>query len=393
MISIRPEVELLLCCARTIVEPDMAGRIQILVRQHIDWTYLIQIATYHRLTPLLYYNLCETAPEDCPTTILDKLRCLAHANAVRNIFLTQELIKLLNLFEAHEILVIPYKGPILAAVVYRNLALRLFDDLDILVHKWDYHFTVSELLAAHGWRLRSDYGWERSFVDATGRIGLDVHEGITHRVMPFRLSFDRVWKRCVTVSISGINVRTFTPSDLLIILCVQMAKDVAAHQIQLNKICDIAELVRSHQDIHWPWVLQEARRLGALGMLHVGLRTTTELLGIALPKEILQKNQAVHNLSSLVTHVRECVLGGTESGYSRPELLHAPRFLSEVRERVQDRVNHKYASLITTNIYDYSFVRLPRELFLLYYIVRPIRLIYKYGRILFRRIFELAIDA
>ncbi len=209
---------------------------------------------------------------------------------------------------------------------------------------------------------------------------LDVHEGITHRQMPFRLGFNRVWKRCVTVSIAGTSVRTFAPSDLLLILCVQLAKDVAVHKIQLNKICDIAELVRSQQDMDWKWVLRKARSLGALGMLHVGLRSAAELLGIAVPKDVLQKSQTVQSLNALVTHVRECVLGSTESEYIRPELLHASRFHAEVRERIRDRVDPKYIYLITPNTYDYAFVRLPRAWFSLYYVLRPIRLIYQYGR-------------
>ena len=386
MLSVPPEVQLLLCCARSIVEPNIAERIRALVQEKFDWTYLIQIAKYHALTPLVYDNLYETVPEGCPKAVLDKLEAITLANATRNIFLTQELLKLLNLFAVHEIPVIPYKGPVLAVSSYRKPILRVFNDLDILVHTWDYHFRVDTLLASHGWRRCSDYGWQRGFVDVSGQVFLDVHEGITHREIPFQLSFNRAWKRCDTVSISGSKLRTFSPSDLLMILCVQIAKDVAANKIQLNKICDLAEFIRSHQDIDWEWILREARRLGVQTILYLGLHTAAELLDMPLPKDILQKGQAIKHISSLITHVRECIIGVTENTYSHPELLNKSRFHAEVRERIRDRVDPKYTYLISTNSYDYSFVRLPRALFLLYYVVRPIRLICKYGSILFRQI-------
>jgi hypothetical protein len=85
----------------------------------------------------LYQSLNTTCPEAVPKANLAQLRNYFHANAQRNLFLTQELLKLLTLFKTNGISAIPYKGPVLAVAVYGNLALRQFGDLDILVHKRD----------------------------------------------------------------------------------------------------------------------------------------------------------------------------------------------------------------------------------------------------------------
>jgi len=58
-------------------------------------------------------------------------------NAARNVFLTNKLFEILNLFKKNDILALPFKGPVLAESVYGDLSLRQFVDLDILVHNHD----------------------------------------------------------------------------------------------------------------------------------------------------------------------------------------------------------------------------------------------------------------
>src|SRR5689334_10479117 len=129
----RPEVALLLSCARTEISPETAGRIRAFIQNGIDWTALIREATYHEVVPLLYHSLQTTCPEAVPEPVLAQLRTVFQATAWYNLCLTGELLTLLDLFATQGIAAIPYKGPILAAAVYGNLALRTFRDLDILV--------------------------------------------------------------------------------------------------------------------------------------------------------------------------------------------------------------------------------------------------------------------
>src|SRR5262249_9559360 len=126
----RPELRLLLYCARMYLEAREANQIKSLVSKDIEWTYLVRIARAHAVMPLLYRTLLSTCPDAVPNEILEQLRDHFYANAGRNLFLTKELLKLLHLFEANKIAAIPYKGPVLATSIYGNLALREFGDLD-----------------------------------------------------------------------------------------------------------------------------------------------------------------------------------------------------------------------------------------------------------------------
>lgn len=149
-ISTRFEDELLLCCARSHVDPKTAERIQNLLQEDLDWIYLIGTAFQHRVLPLLYSSLKNTSLKGVPQVILNQLHSHFHANTQNNLFLTKELLILLELFADHNISAIPFKGPVLAASAYGDLAWRQFSDLDILVHKQDF-LKAKDLLIRHGY--------------------------------------------------------------------------------------------------------------------------------------------------------------------------------------------------------------------------------------------------
>ena len=88
----RPEIELLLCCARTQPSSEISQQIQNLVQQSIDWGLLLQTAARHSVLPLLYQNLKTLCPEALPKPVLSELRNCFHLNATHNLFLTQELL-------------------------------------------------------------------------------------------------------------------------------------------------------------------------------------------------------------------------------------------------------------------------------------------------------------
>ena len=135
--AIRPGVELLLSCARTRLDNQGVERIEALVREELDWAYLVELAGKHGVMPLLYWNLHTVCPQAVHKDILDLLKRSFHENARRNLFLSGELLELLKLLEGEGIPAIPFKGPVLADFVYGNLALRSIWDLDLLVHKHD----------------------------------------------------------------------------------------------------------------------------------------------------------------------------------------------------------------------------------------------------------------
>src|SRR5262245_49297473 len=124
MASTRLEVQLVLCCARAHMDAERVRQLRGLLREDLDWSDVLQTAHRHAVMPLVYHNLKTLCPDAVPQAIFSQLRARFFANVGHNLFLTQKLLMLLRLLEMEGISAIPYKGPVLATVVYGNLALR-----------------------------------------------------------------------------------------------------------------------------------------------------------------------------------------------------------------------------------------------------------------------------
>jgi Uncharacterised nucleotidyltransferase len=383
-----PEIELILCCARTHITPSTAERIKTLLQQDINWNYLIKIASRNGIVPILSESLKTIGPEALPKDILSQLRNASYTNAQNNLLQTAELLKLLKLFEANKIPVIPFKGPVLTASVYGNLALRQFGDLDILVQEQDVSKAI-EVLISQGYILPSQLTEvDRKFpfqvkhfqesqhhqksynlVHQDRKVIVELHWLLTQKSFPFPLDFQHLWKNSKPLSIAGTIVPQFSPEDRLLYLCMHGAKHTWT---QLKWICDIAEILLSHQTLNWEQVMSEARRLGSDRMLRVGLFLTHELLGSTLPDELLSKINSDRLVKLLCLQVYEWLFE------KPPTEFEVYRFRLQVRERWADKIGYFLHLVITPTKKEWLFLPVPKSFCFIYYVVRPIRLIWKY---------------
>jgi hypothetical protein len=374
---LRRELRLLLHCARTSLGAQEANLIKTLVENDIDWPYLIRRSLAHGVMPLLYRTLNSTCADAVPKVILKQLREYFYANGGRNLFLTRELLKLLHLLEANEITAIPYKGPVLAALVYGNLAFRQFGDLDILVRERDYE-TAQRLLVDQGFRLTVEHEWESEFTDATGRVAVDLHRRIAPREFPSPLTFEYLSKRLQPLLLAGTTVPNLSPEDTLLMLSIQITKD---RYLKLAKICDVAELLRAHQSLNWAQALKQAKRLGGQRLLLFALCLTNHFLGAPLPQAAARELSSREFFHELVEQVaQQFFQQGTKS--SNDQLM-PKRFDWLMRERFRDKLWPYYLRYMRDVIVpcelDRHLLSLPRELSFLYYLIRPVRLLCKYA--------------
>lgn len=376
-----PEVELLLCCARSRPETADAGRIRALVQAGLDWEHLLALADRHGTLPLLYWNLNALCPEALPEATLARLRAFFQANARRNLFLTGELVALLRLLEAAGITAVPFKGPVLAASVYGNLALRQFSDLDILVQERDVP-RATELLVSQGYRswageARPAHQRERKFTHDGKGVAVDLHWGFTNRHIPFALDLERLWERLEPIALAGATLHTLAPEDLLLVLCVHGSKHAIPWE-GLNWIGDVAELFAARPELDWGRVTEQARQLGSQRMLHLGLRLARDLLDAPLSAAIQEKVEADRPAAALAARVRT-YLFAPASASCRFAGRHA--FQLRMRERWRDRFS--YTLLLRhemrPNARDREWVPLPGVLSFLHYPLRSLRLVREYG--------------
>jgi hypothetical protein len=374
-----PEIELLLCCARTYLAPPAVERVRILVRDGIDWAGLVEIARAQRLTPLLYASLCSTCSEAVPSPVLDGMRDYCGTTLLKNLLLTRELLELVVVFESAGVPMIPAKGPLLAMCVYGTLEVRPFNDLDLLVSEPDVP-RARELLLARGYVAGwSDSDWERKFEHPDRGIAIDLHHRIAPRHFPAPASFKAMWHDRRPVPCLNTTVLGMAPEHLLLWLSVDLARDCLHRKPRMLQVCDVAELIRAHPRLDCERVGALARAAGGGRILLVALQLARSLLGVEPPRGSLEALRADRVVHALAARVRPQLLRASDAAGFRA--LDSAFYL-RARERLTDKL--RYVSiralgparlLVTPTESDRRFVRLPPALALLYYVVRPIRIL------------------
>ena len=285
-----PEGQLLLYCSRNFfyLDKDNSHEIKTLLQQNIDWDYTLQMGEKHRIIPLIYNCIKLKGADLISQEIWQDLRKRFHKNTCHNLLITKETLSLLTKFQLANISIIPYKGTVFAAKFYGKTALRQVWDIDFWVTE-DNFSQACDLLTAEGYHVKEVFDREQSFFNSEKNIEVDLHLGFTPFYFPVNIDFALLETRTQKIEVLNSKVDTFCDEDLLLILCIQIAKDCWERRLHIEhllKVCDIAQLLRNSPNLQWHKVLERSRKQGSLRILYFGLFLANNLLDAPLPKEI-----------------------------------------------------------------------------------------------------------
>jgi Uncharacterised nucleotidyltransferase/Mycolic acid cyclopropane synthetase len=295
--QLRPERELVLRCTRRSPNAESAQRIRDLTQRDLDWLAVMAIAGDHHVSPLLYWNLQAIAPAALPPMWAGFLQRAFRGAVFRNLALSGELVKIVDVLEARGIRALPYKGPITAMLAYGNVALREFEDLDILVRHRDIANSM-DILVQLEYRAQDETAAPTDFAGKVPgqyqfwrdhRLLVELHTERTLRYIPQPLDMDQLEARRKPVTLGGRAVLTVCPEDMLVMLCVHGAKHFWS---RLQWIGDVAEISSADSAVDWDGVWRSAQQMGARRMLRFGLLLAHELLDAELPQDILRRVRA-----------------------------------------------------------------------------------------------------
>ena len=374
----RPEVALLLNCARGRLTESNKKQIQELVAGNCDWDYLLQLADRHGMQPLLHWHLNAVCSDAIPDDARQHLRVAFQRVSALNILLTHELQELLALFAENEVRAVPYKGPALALQLYGDVALRQFSDLDILVHPQDI-LRARDLLLARGYAQLPPLTEDQQavllrtqcnlpFTKERNRMIVELHWTVSAPSFARPFERDDFWSRLVNGQLQGKEIKLPCNEDLMLALCIHGSKHLWE---RLAWICDIAGLVRANPDLNWAELSQRARATGSERMLFLGLRLASELLQAQLPSEI---ETALNHDASIETLAKE-VVGDLFTPSPQPSGITGYfLFQMKARRRLRDKISYLRFTF-TPNEEDLVRLKLPASLNFIYYLVRPVRLV------------------
>ena len=262
-----------------------AVRIRELCAGGVDWKLLLQVAAQNSVLPLVALQLPAVAGYLLAPDQLDHLRSAARAAGIKSLQLSAELVSVIAALRAEKILALPYKGPVVAMQAYGDLALREFEDLDIILPQRDIQ-RAAAVMKELGYEARFPWILDRkalvpgeyNFVDRARRLIVELHTELTLRHFPVVPDIEELARGPSTVTIGGHGITTFSLEDTLVLLCIHGTKDFWE---RVSWVADVAEFVQRNE-LDWDAVLRRAEGWKASRMVRLGLALAVRLLDAPL---------------------------------------------------------------------------------------------------------------
>jgi len=373
-----PEIELLCCLTRP--NADYRRALE-LTATGLDWTRVFKLAAMHGVRPHLLHAFRSPQCSVEASEIKEKLERFEWAQAARNLTFTRELLRIADKFDACGIPFATFKGATLALSLYGGLARREFNDIDVIVHHADMP-AAEEALQSCGYRAKFGaahyrsaflaYHQQHMFVNDDSSIGFDLHWGFAPKGMPFPIHADTIWGNLETVQIGGRQIPTLGRDDLAIFLAGHGTKE---RWRCLGWICDFAFFYDSHTEIDWSALIARSRQIQCERPILLGCTLISELMGISVNPKILHSATRQPSIQALVHSIVTGISASSTEADAVAAGTHVDLVLCETSIQ---KLNVLLRLCFTPTVGDYETMPIPRSLWPLYHVTRPIRLVGKF---------------
>jgi hypothetical protein len=401
------EIHSLLQLLRTPVSGDLSWLPSI----QKDWRTFASVCDSHQIAPLVFSRLRDIAGDLVPSGLLDYLRARFYEVSARNYHLACNLLDLTSLLEAHHIPVLAYKGPAVAMAIYGDLALRQYEDLDLVIRQEHLSKTL-ELTTQRGFRIvpySSRCGFH--FVPYDIRPENPRHLAKYHVVTlkapdntffvdlhwqlanddgrAFCPAIEKVWDRAERLQLPQGSVSTFCREDLLLALCYHGAKH---RWSRLKWLLDVAELLRKAEILDWSRIQEMTADPPLVGVsTALAILLARDLLGLTVPPQANNTVPVTQRTVRVATTIRkEILLAGDADRNNHATLL-------ELEGRFRAWVKYlciQYPGWWLDGVFgqvgsdDRALIALPEKLRFLYHLIRPARLVGKHIRRAFSALWD-----
>lgn len=341
-----PSPELLLLLAAVGQSADESGAdLQRLAAGAPDWDRLLALARRHHVSPALCRGLRRFVWPLVPAGIRQRLEQALAANLRRNVLIDRRARGVVEAFREADIPVLAYKGVFIAQAVYGQLSSREVRDIDLLTGP-EHAERAGRLLVSFGFQPVQRLDQQQVYRNSRSHIDVDLHWQLVPAYFPLDYDFGALWGRAVEVNAGTWTFRAPAPEDLLLLLAIQVAKDCWERRqrlTHLQKVCDVAEVVRRTPMLDWDIVQIRAERQGLARVQAFVLDLAAGLLGATLPPDVVKRVDSDRVALALARQVCAMpALGDTAVPPDRNDLLDLPlrlrqlRFYLRLRERRRD---------------------------------------------------------
>jgi hypothetical protein len=369
------EDELCLLLARGKQSDSTRTRIQALLPTEVEWKKLWRRADEHQVLPLVYRSLLALEFQNVPGDFKSKLSTEFRLNAVRSMLFLEELARIVRVLTRAGIRVMPLKGPLLAEELYNDPAFRTSSDLDIMVEPGNA-IRARQVLLEDGYNSPfSNHFFEkyqfRTSADCPLRVErgnfpylLELHWTMVQHSSKDQEATNDCWQDATARTKFDSEIFQMSPEwEFLYLAC-----HAASHKWQTLKwIADINDCCLI-KPINWASVAQKAERLGLGFTVESTLAVCAYLYGLSIPPEF--------SSASLPPGVRLF-----PDSLSLDVAWKAPLFNRRLLKSPLEKFYWYMEMIFIARPADEMAFHLPDSFDFLYFVLRPLRLVFKYARL------------
>ncbi|MEW5803201.1 MAG: nucleotidyltransferase family protein [bacterium] len=248
-------------------------------RGQVKWSRVLELALFHDVFPAVYRSMENTGWSEVAADEVRKFRENWHRHLARHLILSHEMNRILETFSEGGVKAIPLKGIFLARLLYPDVTLRAFNDLDIWIRPKDTEM-AGELLQKIGYELKvaskesfsreNEYSISFYRYYPYTRIYVDLHWRLAKARNYPALPQERWWQQAKEIRIEDQDLRhrsffSLAPEDLLIYLTIQIH---ASSYCYLKQFVDLYQLLIQWGDrLDDTYLYQTAREIGMVNNL------------------------------------------------------------------------------------------------------------------------------
>ncbi len=403
------ENRLLLYCAQTRIPEDTLNKVKDIMSLPLNWEEVLESASWYGISPLLYKNLNDIYEGHfVPREIMDKLRADYHRNLAWNMYIYEELKRILDAFHEKGVEVIILKGVALAKFVYGDISLRPMGDIDLMVKKEDLPYAEKIMLElGYLFQVNKSSEWYKEnhnhieYTNQEKNIPVEIHWHRSNKSHPDRICVNDTsiiegwWEHAKNIEFNGIKALILSPEDLILHLCLHFIKHRFLNQSggfnggfnskgALIQLCDIFQiLIHYRTEINWEILKSKAEKYGIESLIS----TTLFVLN-----EFRKENDDVF-------HDAFCVFTAESIDKELIGLINKKILIREgdrtivTNLLIQSQIDCSFYETVKT-LLRYLFpgpvviskrysVPISSKRFFFYYLNRPFSLLLKYGKLIF----------
>ncbi|MEY4936221.1 MAG: hypothetical protein RIS64_2580 [Bacteroidota bacterium] len=386
--NFKTELQLLIACCKAAFDNDYKQFVyNFIEKQTVDWNDLLQLSAIHSVRPLLLKGLLDLQTNKIPADFKATLSEICEKINIHNTLFSKELFSIMDAMKNNHITIVPYKGIALIHTVYKAVGLREFGDMDLLMYASDIPM-MKKTMANLGYknefdwtddeevmmlRVNSEYNF--SLIDNLGtHYRVEPHYQAAHPTYSIDLKLKHIENHIFIHSINNHNIPFFSPTASLILLLPNHG--VSEGWTTLKYLFDMHLLIKDNAAaLDWNFIIQEAKRMSIYNNMLIGFGVIQNVFQTPLPiflTEFMRKpsiqQQIVERVICLNEHEKVTFKTQFKKGI----------FNLKSRDNMRVRLKMCFYQLFMPNNSDFIEIKFHKNLFFLYFMLRPFRILYWY---------------